>query len=127
MKTRITFSFKSKKQMPLFMVIKEYYDDDGNIEFAKVLFEIKGRKMRKLEKMLFEKKTQTKKRYALTLCARTDYEQVVYAHLSKDDIYAIERSILGELNGQHVITLDDGETIDIEIVDYIEEVKQYAL
>lgn len=52
MKTRITFSFKSKTQLPLFMVIKEYYDDDGNIEFAKVLFEIKGRKMRKLEKML---------------------------------------------------------------------------
>ena len=52
MKTRITFSFKSKKQMPLFMVIKEYYDDDGNIEYAKVLFQIKGRKMRKLEKML---------------------------------------------------------------------------
>lgn len=52
MKTRITFGFKSKTQMPLFMVIKEYYDDDGNIEFAKVLFQIKGRKMRKLEKML---------------------------------------------------------------------------
>lgn len=123
MKTRITFGFKSKTQMPLFMVIKEYYDDDGNIEFAKVLFEIKGRKMRKLEKMLFEKKIQTKKRYALTLCARTPYEQVVYAHLSKDDLAAIQKSIWGELNGQHVITLDDGETIDIEIVDYIEEAK----
>ena len=52
MKTRIIFGFKSKRQMPLFMVIKEYYDDNGNIEFAKVLFEIKGRKMRKLEKKL---------------------------------------------------------------------------
>ena len=52
MKTRIIFSFKSKRQMPLFMVIKEYYDDNGDIEFAKVLFEIKGRAMRKLEKRL---------------------------------------------------------------------------
>jgi hypothetical protein len=52
MKTKIIFSFKSKKQMPLFMIIKEYYDDNGNIEFAKVLFEIKGKKMRELEKRL---------------------------------------------------------------------------
>lgn len=52
MKTRIRFSFKGKKQMPLFMVIKEYYDDNGDLEFAKVLFEIKGREMRKLEKKL---------------------------------------------------------------------------
>lgn len=52
MKTKITFGFKSKTQTPLFMIIKEYYDDDGNIEFAKILFQIKGRKMRKLEKML---------------------------------------------------------------------------
>ena len=54
MKTRITFSFRSKNQIPLFMVIKEYYDDDGNIEFAKVLFEIKGKKMRELKKRLKE-------------------------------------------------------------------------
>ena len=49
-RTRITFDFrtKKKKQLPLFMVIKEYYDEQGNIEFAKVLFEIKGRKYRKL-------------------------------------------------------------------------------
>lgn len=52
MKTRIKFGFKSKKQMSLFMIFKEYYDDNGNIEFAEILFEIKGRKMRKLEKMI---------------------------------------------------------------------------
>ena len=38
------------------MVIKEYYDDDGNIEFAKVLFEIKGKKMRELEKRIKQNK-----------------------------------------------------------------------
>jgi len=50
MKTRITFGFKSKTQLPLFMVVKEYYNDDGNFEFGKVLFMIKGRGMRQLGK-----------------------------------------------------------------------------
>lgn len=51
-RTRITFDIrtKKKKQLPLFMIIKEYYDENGNIEFAKVLFEIKGRKCRNLYK-----------------------------------------------------------------------------
>lgn len=39
-KTGITFSFRSKYQIPLFMVIKEYYDENGEVEFAEVLFEI---------------------------------------------------------------------------------------
>ena len=53
-RTRITFDLrtKGKKQLPLFMIIKEYYDEQGNIEFAKVLFEIKGRKYRKLLKKI---------------------------------------------------------------------------
>lgn len=53
-KTRITFDLrtKGKKQLPLFMIIKEYYDSEGNIEFAKVLFEIKGKKYRKLLKKI---------------------------------------------------------------------------
>ena len=45
MKTRIRFSFKSKNQLPLFMVIKEYYDGNGDIEFAEVLFQISGGKI----------------------------------------------------------------------------------
>lgn len=51
-RTRIIFELrtKGKKQLPLFMVIKEYYDEQGYIEFAEVLFEIKGRKYRKLLK-----------------------------------------------------------------------------
>lgn len=51
-RTRITFNLKTKnnKQLPLFMIIKEYYDEQGEIEFAKVLFEIKGRKYRNLIK-----------------------------------------------------------------------------
>lgn len=53
-RTRITFNLRTKnnKQLPLFMIIKEYYDEQGEIEFAKVLFEIKGRKYRNLIKNL---------------------------------------------------------------------------
>ena len=53
-RTRITFDLrtKGKKQLPLFMIIKEYYDEQGHIEFAKVLFEIKGRKYRNLLKKI---------------------------------------------------------------------------
>ena len=54
-KTKIRFSFKSKTQLPLFMIIKEYYDEHGEIEFAKVLFEIQGRKCRKAMKELKER------------------------------------------------------------------------
>lgn len=40
-KTRISISFKSKNQIPLFMIIREYYDKRTNeIVFAEVLFEI---------------------------------------------------------------------------------------
>ncbi len=39
-KTGITFSFRSKYQSPFFVIIKEYYDENGEVEFAEVLFEI---------------------------------------------------------------------------------------
>ena len=39
-KTRISISFKSKNQIPLFMIVREYYDKRTNeIVFAEVLFE----------------------------------------------------------------------------------------
>lgn len=37
--TKIIIGFKNKRQAPLFMVIKEFYND-GNLYFAKSLFEI---------------------------------------------------------------------------------------
>ncbi|MCI9015949.1 MAG: hypothetical protein HFJ53_02115 [Clostridia bacterium] len=43
-KTGIIFSFRGKGQLPLFMIIKEYFDENGEVDFAKVLFEIEGRK-----------------------------------------------------------------------------------
>ena len=40
-KTRISISFKSKNQIPLLMVVREYYDKRTNeIVFAEILFEI---------------------------------------------------------------------------------------
>lgn len=46
-KTGIIFSFRGKNQLPLFMIIKEFFDENGEVEFAKVLFEIEGRKCKK--------------------------------------------------------------------------------
>ncbi len=51
-RTRIEFSFKGENQLPLFMVIKIWYDENGEVEFAKVLFQIKGREYRKILKEL---------------------------------------------------------------------------
>ena len=40
-KTRISISFKSKNQIPLFMIVRKYYDKKTNeIVFAEVLVEI---------------------------------------------------------------------------------------
>lgn len=40
-KTKISISFKSKNQIPLLMVVREYYDKRTNeIVFAEILFEI---------------------------------------------------------------------------------------
>lgn len=40
-KTKIRISFKSKNQIPLLMIIREYYNKTTNeIVFAEILFEI---------------------------------------------------------------------------------------
>ena len=52
--TKIRISFKSKTQLSLFMVIKEFIENN-EVVFAEVLFQIKGKEMRKLNKELLEK------------------------------------------------------------------------
>lgn len=54
-KTGIIFGFRGKNQLPLFMIIKEYFDENGEVDFAKVLFEIEGKKCKKEYKKIFEK------------------------------------------------------------------------
>ena len=46
-----TFSFKSKKQLALFMLIKEYYIEN-QMDYAEILFQIKGRECREKLKNL---------------------------------------------------------------------------
>lgn len=36
--TKVRWGFKSKKQLPLFMVWREFYDKRGDVEYASVLF-----------------------------------------------------------------------------------------
>ncbi len=37
-KSKIRFGFKGKNQLPLFMIWREFYDEFGDVEFAKVIF-----------------------------------------------------------------------------------------
>ncbi|PYY28324.1 hypothetical protein [Paenibacillus illinoisensis] len=48
MKTKIRFGFKSKNQLPLFMVWREW-NENGETVFAKVLFMIKGKEFKRLQ------------------------------------------------------------------------------
>lgn len=52
--TSYDFGFKGKNQMPLFMISKEYYVNN-ELDFAKVIFEIKGRDCRKQLKEFFNR------------------------------------------------------------------------
>lgn len=61
------------------------------------------------------------KQYRLTLCAGEPDEQIVYAHLTDNDVEMINLDMCGELNCEYLISLDNGETIDVGIIDYMEE------
>lgn len=37
-KTGIIFGFRGKNQLPLFMIIKEYFDENGEVDFAPELY-----------------------------------------------------------------------------------------
>ena len=47
--TNCLFSFKSKNQLALFEISKEYYNDD-QMDFAKIIFQIKGREFKRKTK-----------------------------------------------------------------------------
>lgn len=53
--TKIRFGFRSKKQLALFTIIKEYYEKN-ELVYAKIIFEIKGGKFRKEFKKFMENK-----------------------------------------------------------------------
>lgn len=40
MKSRIRFYLKNKNQSQLLLVVREYYNKNNEVEFAKILFEI---------------------------------------------------------------------------------------
>lgn len=51
-KTAYNIGFKGKNQLPLFMLIKEWYTENNEAYMAKVLFQIDGKEFRKLIKNL---------------------------------------------------------------------------
>jgi cell fate regulator YaaT (PSP1 superfamily) len=46
-KTSYVFSFKSKGQLALFEIVKEYYVN-SRLEFAKIIFQIKGKEYKRI-------------------------------------------------------------------------------
>lgn len=39
-KTRLRIGFKGKRQMPLFMIWREYFDPSGEMYYAEVVFKL---------------------------------------------------------------------------------------
>lgn len=64
-------------------------------------------------------------RYKLTLCEGEPDEQIVYANLTNDAMQMIKKDIRGELNGEYLIALENGELIETGIIDAIERVQVY--
>lgn len=64
------------------------------------------------------------KRYALTICQGEPEEQIVYAKLSKTQIEILHGDMIGKSSRYRLLTLENGETIEIGIVDALELVKE---
>jgi len=63
------------------------------------------------------------KLYAVYTLAETDERFLGQAYLTEKDIQAIEQSFAGQLQSEYLITLTDGDVVNINIIDSIEEIK----
>lgn len=63
------------------------------------------------------------KLYAIYSIAETDERFLGQAFLTEKDLQAIEQSFAGQLQSEYQITLRDGDVININMVDSIEEIK----
>ena len=63
------------------------------------------------------------KLYAIYSMAETDERFLGQAYLTEKDLQVIEQSFAGQLQSEYHITLRDGDVININMVDSIEEIK----
>lgn len=60
--------------------------------------------------------------YAIYTIAETDERFLGQAYLTEKDLQVIEESFEGQLQSEYHITLTDGEVLNINIIDAIEEI-----
>lgn len=69
-----------------------------------------------------ERMSYLSKLYALYTTKATDELFLGQAYLTTKDLEAIEQSFLGELKTEYLITLTDGDEVNIQTIDSIEEI-----
>ena len=62
------------------------------------------------------------KLYAVYTVDETDERFLGQAYLSENDLEAIEQSFTGELQSDYHISLMDGDLVNVNIIDSIEEI-----
>ncbi len=63
------------------------------------------------------------KLYAIYSIDETDERFLGQAYLTEKDLQVIEQSFAGQLQSEYQITLRDGDAVNINMVDSIEEIK----
>ncbi len=73
--------------------------------------------------ILLERVICLSKLYAIYSIAETDERFLGQSYLTEKDLQAIEQSFAGQLQSEYHITLMDGDVVNINIIDSIEEIK----
>ena len=63
------------------------------------------------------------KLYAVYTIAKKVEQFLGQAYLTENDLQVIEQSFEGQLQSEYLITLTDGDVVNINIIDSIEEIK----
>ena len=63
------------------------------------------------------------KLYAVYTITETDEQFLGQAYLTENDLQVIEESFKGQHQSEYLITLTDGDVVNINIIDSIEEIQ----
>lgn len=72
---------------------------------------------------LGERVSHLSKLYAVYTITETDERFLGQAYLTEKDLQVIEQSFEGQLQSEYLITLTDGDVVNINIINSIEEIK----
>lgn len=65
---------------------------------------------------------KTKSKYQITILKGTEDEEQLFAYLTPSEVEKIDMDIMGDYNAEFKITTEDGQTIEIGIIDEIRNV-----